>query len=165
MQVEFIPIKTQEQIEELAQLADKIWHEHFAAIISPEQIDYMVDVFQSYNAINEQLQRMGYSYYFVCVGDKNVGYFGIKQDGNKLFLSKLYIMKDYRGKGYASETFNYLEQMCREQQLKAIWLTVNRNNEIPIKVYEKKGFKTVSTQLADIGNGYVMDDYIMEKEL
>ena len=165
MQVEFIPVKTPEQIENLAQLADKIWHEHFAAIISPEQIDYMVDIFQSYNAINEQLKRMGYSYYFLSVNNEAVGYFGIKKDGDKLFLSKLYIMKDYRGKGYASEAFKFLEKMCREQQLKAIWLTVNRNNEIPIKVYEKKGFKTVRTQVADIGNGFVMDDYIMEKEI
>jgi ribosomal protein S18 acetylase RimI-like enzyme len=46
-----------------------------------------------------------------------------------------------------------------------IWLTVNRYNDATIAVYEKKGFRTVRTQVADIGNGFVMDDYIMEKEI
>ncbi|MFA5658401.1 MAG: GNAT family N-acetyltransferase [Oscillospiraceae bacterium] len=165
MKLEFVAVKTEAQIDTLAKIADEIWHEHFSAILSPEQIDYMVDVFQSYSAINEQLKKLGYSYYFLEADSNPIGYIGLKQENNKLFLSKLYILKEYRGKGYASRAFEFLEEMCREKHLKAIWLTVNRNNETPIKVYEKKGFVTIREQVSDIGNGFVMDDFVMEKEI
>ena len=95
-----------------------------------------------------------------------IGYTGVRPDGEgKLFLSKLYILKPYRGQGYASEAFAFLERLCAEEGLSAIWLTVNRFNTNTIAVYEKKGFVTVRTQVADIGSGFVMDDYIMEKTL
>ncbi len=165
MKLEFTAVKTEEQIAKLACIADEIWHEHFSSILSPEQIDYMVDVFQSHNAISDQMVKMGYQYFFLEADDVPFGYIGVRQDGDKLFLSKLYILKEYRGKGFASRAFEFLEQMCKELDLKAIWLTVNRNNENPIKIYEKKGFKTVREQVADIGNGFVMDDFVMEKEI
>jgi RimJ/RimL family protein N-acetyltransferase len=55
--------------------------------------------------------------------------------------------------------------LCKEKGYHKIWLTVNRFNENTIKVYEKKGFIKTRTQVADIGNGFVMDDYIMEKTI
>ena len=57
----------------------------------------------------------------------------------------------------------FIEQIARELGLSSIYLTVNKNNEHSIAVYKKKGFLTVKDQVADIGNGFVMDDYIMEK--
>ncbi|BFT72400.1 GNAT family N-acetyltransferase [Paenibacillus sp. P36] len=59
----------------------------------------------------------------------------------------------------------FLEMLCKGRNLNSIWLTVNRNNESSIAVYEKKGFRTVREQIVDIGNGFVMDDFIMEKEI
>ncbi len=163
MSLKFTEVKDAEQIKKLSILADEIWHEHYTAIISNEQIDYMLDSFQSFEAIHDQLLKQGYIYYFLEIDDKEIGYIGIKHDGEKLFLSKLYILKYYRGKGYASQAFELLDEICRQNHLVGIWLNVNRQNSDSIKVYEKKGFKIIKEHITDVGNGFVMDDYLMEK--
>jgi RimJ/RimL family protein N-acetyltransferase len=56
-----------------------------------------------------------------------------------------------------------MEQLCTDKNLMKIWLTVNRFNDTSIKIYESLGFLKTGTQVADIGSGFVMDDYIMEK--
>lgn len=125
----------------------------------------MVEKFQSYDAMKNQMKNDGYEYYFITADDKILGYTGIKKEEERLFLSKLYLLKENRGKGYASEAFKFLINYCKENDLKSIYLTVNKQNEHTIAVYKQKGFEVIDTQVADIGNGYVMDDYIMELKL
>jgi ribosomal protein S18 acetylase RimI-like enzyme len=156
---------TAQDAKRLAGLASEIWHEYYVRIITVEQIDYMIETFQSENAIASQIEHQGYEYFFMIADGKTVGYLAIKQEENKLFLSKFYILKAYRGNGYASRAVDFLATLCKDRGLSAIWLTVNRFNEQAIAVYEKKGFQKVRAHAADIGNGFVMDDYIMEKEI
>lgn len=163
MEVIFSSIKSKEEVECLAKLADEIWHEYFTKILTLSQIDYMVEKFQSVPAIMDQITNQGYKYYIIRNAETDIGYMGYKYEDNKLFLSKLYIKRKNRGMGYASQAFIFLEDECKKNNLVAIWLTVNRFNENTIQVYEKKGFSKVRTQVLDIGNGFVMDDYIMEK--
>ena len=158
-------IESEGAVTELARLASEIWHEYFVTILSDDQIDYMVDKFQSYSALTDQIRHQGYEYYFMTVENRYIGYLGIKQEDGKLFLSKFYIQKEHRGKGYASQAMEHLVAVCQNRGLRAIWLTVNRYNASTIAVYEKKGFKTIRTQVADIGGGFVMDDYVMEKQI
>ena len=165
MKLEFLPVTGPSQIEQLAALAEEIWREHFTPLLEPGQVDYMLDKFQSVRAMTEQLKTGGYRYFFLLAEGEPVGYTGVKPEEGKLFLSKLYVRAQDRGKGYASQAFAFLEGICRKENLSAIWLTVNRYNDVPIAVYQKKGFVTVREQVADIGNGYVMDDYIMEKTI
>lgn len=165
MSIQFHKVNGTEEVKKLAEIANEVWHQHFITILSLEQIDYMVEKFQSEKAMTAQMAEQGYEYYFLHNCGKNIGYTGVRVDKDKLFLSKLYILKDYRGLGFASETFCFLENLCRDRGLKAIWLTVNRYNTDTIAVYKKKGFEIIRTEVADIGQGYVMDDYIMEKVL
>lgn len=162
-----IPVTTRAQIEKVAALATEIWHEHFISILSLQQIGYMVEKFQSFSAMEGQIETQGYQYYMLTENDALIGYCGLKEEAEekRLFLSKLYIQKQYRGKGYASQAFRFMVNLCKEKGYHKIWLTVNRFNENTIKVYEKKGFIKTRTQVADIGNGFVMDDYIMEKTI
>lgn len=153
------------EISVLAELASEIWHEYYVSILSEEQIDYMVDKFQSTPAITDQIQNQGYEYFFLKDKGEPAGYIGVKEEEGKLFLSKLYVRKEHRGKGYASKGMEFLVEVCKQRGLGHIWLTVNRYNDDTIAVYTRKGFKPVRTQVADIGNGYVMDDYVMEKEI
>jgi diamine N-acetyltransferase len=165
MNLIFPLVSTSEEIAELSRLASVIWQEYYVSIITLEQIDYMVQKYQSESAITEQIHQQGYEYYFIQRDDSPVGYMSVKQEEGKLFLSKFYIGKEHRGQGYASQALAFLEQLCIEQSMNLIWLTVNRHNESSIAVYEKKGFQTVREQVADIGNGFVMDDFVMEKEI
>lgn len=164
MEADLKRVETDAQVRELATIANEVWHEFFPCILSDEQIDYMVEKFQSYEAMKKQMED-GYEYYFIEADKKVCGYMGIHEevDQKKIFLSKLYLKKENRGKGYAGKILNKLFDMTKERGLNMVWLTVNKYNEHTIKVYEHMGFAKARTQVADIGNGFVMDDYIMEK--
>lgn len=145
----------------IAGLADAIWHQHFQTILSPEQIDYMVEKFQSYPALKSQVEEDGYEYYQTLVDGTLAGYIGIHPETDALFLSKLYLHKDYRGRHIATQTFHFLIDLCKKRGLKKIWLTCNKHNDSSLAVYHHLGFQVTDTQEADIGNGFIMDDYIM----
>ena len=159
-----LPVKTDEQIQLLAKLADAIWHEYFSGMLSDAQIDYMVKAFQSKKALRNQIRTDGYLYFFILSDRKPVGYMGLRPEKNRLFLSKIYIQKDDRGKGFFSFALDYIEKLARDMGLEAIYLTVYQHNTSSIQIYQKKGFRIIGTQVKPIGQGYIMDDYILEKK-
>ena len=165
MNINFELVKTEEQIKILADTASVIWHEAFTNIITLSQIEYMVEKFQSFNALYEAINKNNYKYYLIKSDNIIMGYTGLHEEKGKLFLSKLYILKKYRGKQVASRTFEFIENLAKQKNLKSVWLTVNRNNNHAIEVYKHKGFVITRTQVADIGNGFVMDDFIFEKNI
>lgn len=153
------------EIEIAAKLADEIWHECFADILTQDQIDYMIENFQSKQAMERQMAEEGYLYYLLDVDGEYVGYTAIRADGDTLFLSKIYLLADFRGKGISSRVFDFLEDYCKNNKLKSIWLTVNKNNDRAVAVYKKRGFRITREQVTDIGDGFVMDDFIFEKTI
>lgn len=167
MTLQYVPVEQGAQISQLAVLADKVWHEYFPCILSEGQIDFMVEKFQSEKALTEQIRNEGYQYFFLEGNGIYMGYTGVhvEEAERKLFLSKLYLMKSARGKGYASQVFEFLQGLAAACGCRSIYLTVNRHNDHTIEVYKKWGFQIVKEQDADIGNGYVMDDYVMEYTL
>lgn len=161
---EFIEVK-KDDIKELAALASDIWHEYWPSLLSSQQIDYMVDKFQSENAIIRQYQNENYTYYFITESGLNIGYFGISEQQDYLFLSKLYLSKEYRAKGIGTKTFNKVKELAASKNYKEIRLTVNKYNQNSIKAYLKWGFEVIDSVVTDIGSGFVMDDYIMSWKL
>ena len=165
MNIKFEQVITEEQIKILADTANNIWHEAYKEIVSPAQIDYMVEKFQSFNPLFEAINKNNYLYYLIKVDNDVAGYTGLHEEDGKLFLSKLYISKQYRGKKVASKTFEFIENLAKQKKLKSVWLTVKRTNKHAIEVYKHKGFVITRTQVADIGNGFVMNDFVFEKIL
>lgn len=151
----------QNEIKELASLASSIWHEYWTCILSPEQIDYMVENFQSEKAITNQIENENYTYYFILHNGEYAGYFGVSDKKDYLFLSKLYIKKEFRHQGIGAKAFEKIKEIADGRKIQ---LTVNKYNTNTIKAYQKWGFKTIDAVVTDIGNGFVMDDYILETE-
>ncbi len=151
------------ELEILANLASEIWHEYWPCILSAEQIDYMVDKFQSYKAIQNQIIEDKYSYYFIMEQGEILGYFGVSsKNHNYMFLSKLYIKKEFRHLGYGKKVFEEIKSLTKIFGYNKIQLTVNKYNKNTINAYLKYGFKIIDSVVSDIGSGFVMDDYIME---
>ena len=152
-----------EELREIATLADEIWHEHYGKLLSPEQIAYMLEKFQSEEALARSIREEHYTYYAIRAGERLVGFCGVcpHEEERELFLSKLYIHKDFRGKKIATLVLEMLKERCLSEGLDAIWLTVNKYNSGSIAAYQKLGFRTVDAIVTDIGHGYVMDDYKM----
>ncbi len=145
-------------IKELASLASSIWHEYWTCILTPEQIDYMVENFQSEKAIKNQIENENYTYYFIIKDGAKAGYFGISDKKEYLFLSKLYLKKEYRHQGLGKKAFEKIKELAND---KPIRLTVNKYNTNTINAYKKWGFEIIDAVVTDIGSGFVMDDFIM----
>jgi ribosomal protein S18 acetylase RimI-like enzyme len=150
--------------ELIENLANIIWNEHYVAIIGINQVEYMLEKFQSVKAITNQIKN-GYEYFLITYETKAVGYISVKKEKNTLFLSKIYMLSQYQGKKIGKTALLFVETKARTNNLAKVTLTVNRGNSDSIKVYEKIGYHKAGTINIDIGHGYVMDDYKMEKNL
>jgi len=166
-QIKIRTAKDKKDIEVLAALAREIWTEHYTPIIGVQQVEYMLDKFQSEEAMSSQINSEGYTYYMAFFKGKLAGYLSIKPDktAGVVFLSKLYVEKSYRRVGIAKEFINMLKGIYHKPQFNSIWLTVNKYNKGSIDAYKRLGFEIVDEMVTDIGNGFVMDDYKMSMEL
>lgn len=164
--ITLVKVSTYSSITELAGMASEIWNEYFPPVIGQDQVDYMVDKFQSIDAINKQINS-GYDYYFVSEDGHNVGYTGLvgQPDKGALQISKLYLLKDWRGRGIAGEVLDSISEMALLGGYNKLYLTVNKYNHLAISTYEKYGFTRSGDIVMDIGGGYVMDDYEMQRIL
>ena len=163
--ISLVEAKTDDQYRRIAELADEIWHEYFPSVISPDQIDYMVEKFCSFDAMKKLITDEGYIYYFIKHDGRDIGYTAIKPDGKRLFLSKIYLKKEERGKKYARAVIDIHKAYCSENGFESIWLTVNKHNDTAIAAYKAMGFEIIGEDVTDIGNGYVMNDYFFELKI
>ena len=158
------PVLSDKEIKETAALAAVIWKEHFTPLIGSSQVDYMLEKFQSEKAIRQQIEN-GYLYFALMLGEKQIGYTGLRLDADCLFLSKLYIQKEYRGNGFSRLIITEAEKIAKQNGKPIIRLTCNRHNDGSLTVYKKVGFQIIREEKTDIGSGFVMDDYIFEKKV
>jgi GNAT superfamily N-acetyltransferase len=161
---DLLRVSSPAQISALAELAQEIWTEHYTPIIGPQQVDYMLASFQSAEAIAAQLAE-GYEYYLATRDGGGVGYIALVPDAGdaSLMISKLYVAKSERGRGFGREMLSFAEKVCRERHLVTLWLTVNKNNIRSIEWYAKMGFSNAGPIVQDIGAGFAMDDYRLTK--
>lgn len=148
---------TPQDAAELAQVASIIWHETYVPINGLAHVEYMLAQFQSPQAFTSQMTTGGYRYWLLKDHDKIVGYLGYQEKPDEIFLSKIYLLKEYRGQGLAQKLFALLPTHL------PIRLTVNKHNLQAKARYEKWGFQVVESVVTDIGSGYVMDDYVLVK--
>lgn len=143
-------------------LAKQIWSSHYTPIIGVSQVEYMLDKFQSQSAIADDIAN-GYVYTLVSSGEAECGYSAIKLDQG-VFLSKFYVLETHRGQGLGKALLNNILDFAKQHNQQRIWLTCNKNNP-SLSVYKKMNFTIVDKIVTDIGGGYVMDDYVLEKAL
>jgi O-acetyl-ADP-ribose deacetylase len=160
--IDFYPVRDDDEIRTVAKLAYEIWNEHYVPIIGQDQVAFMVDKFQSFEAITKQIKEEDYEYYIIYHAFDPSGYIGIKPSGDELFLSKFYVLKNKRGKGLGRKGIEFILKRANDLGNKSISLTVNKENVNSIKAYEQMGFKNLGPIVTDIGEGFIMDDYVMK---
>jgi ribosomal protein S18 acetylase RimI-like enzyme len=163
---EFRRVKSKKDIAETARLAHEIWNEHYTKIIGQAQVDYMVKNFQSASAITAQIAS-DYEYYLILHNNEAAGYLAVVPYPAKfsLQLSKLYMRKSLRGLGLGKEAMDFVAELCRKSDIGTLWLTVNKYNKDSIAWYERLGFAKAGEVVMEIGGGYMMDDFKMEKKV
>lgn len=152
-----------EQLNVVIDLTKKIWPVAYGEILSKSQLDYMIDKFYNEPALRELIQK---GHVFYLAQDDNDNYVGfvsyeINSEPNKTKIHKIYVLPETQGTGLGRQFFELVKGKTIENNQKAIFLNVNKYN-IAIHFYTKLGFTKVKDEVIDIGNGYVMDDYVME---
>jgi len=158
---------TEADLAAVAALAGVVWRRHYPGIITHEQIDYMLEHGYSHEVLSTFIAEEGSGLELARAGNRLVG-FGAYQRKNsprELKLEKLYIHQDFQGRGVGSRLIAKIESAARAQGCSALILNVNKNNVQAIRAYERNGFAVREAIVVDIGNGFVMDDYIMAKSL
>lgn len=153
------PVTSPEEIQTLDQVIQEIWPEVYTKIIGADQVAYMLRTFQSKENIEQDLTR-GMRYFLLMDNNQPVGYTAYVDKPDEIYLSKLYLHKKVRGKGYGSQVFQWYESLASGKTLR---LNVNKYNEQAIAVYEARGFERIEACQIDIGEGYIMDDFVYEK--
>ncbi len=168
MEIKLEKVESQGQIDTLCKIAETVWHLTYDPLLPPGQVEYMLDKFQSDHAVKAQMKEQNYRYYLVLCGGEAAGFIGFSpryEGREEMFLSKVYLLPEYRGHGAVKAAFALVEEQAREEGLPAIRLTVNKGNGHAVEVYKHYGFEVVDKVQSDIGSGYVMDDFIMLKTL
>lgn len=158
------PITTDQEVAELFQMIAEIWREYMATVIGSEQVEYMLEVYQSEAAIKQQMSE-GIEYFFIEKAGTPIGYTAYRLDEDALYISKLYLLAAYRGGGNASAVYQWLEEQARFAGKSCVRLNVNRDNELSMSVYRHWGLESVKEEEIPLGNGFAMVDYVFEKSL
>ena len=151
----------------LSDLANTIWRSHYISIISAEQIEYML----AGRYVPEKLcAYIGSDVRWLDLlwqGDLAIGYcsYALTEKPDEMKLEQLYLLPALHGKGLGGAMLRHVESRARDKGMASLMLTVNKHNAGSIAVYRKAGFTVREEARFDIGNGFVMDDYVMEKRL
>jgi len=163
-EIEYGPLRL-EEAEALAALAREIWHAHYPAIISVEQIDYMLEQRYKPGLIRQTLAR-GDCWLVGRAGDMLVGFaHGYALAEGDFKLDKLYVAPHQQRRGVGAELVARLIRHAQGRGARRMVLRVNRRNAQAISAYRKYGFEVLMPVKEEIGGGFVMDDYVMTNRL
>lgn len=146
-------------------IAYRTWPDTFESILSTDQILYMLEQMYSLEALREQTQVKGHQFILAKEGLEYLGFASIEknyQDLTQTKIHKIYILPEAQGKGIGKALFEEMTHRARTANNDKLLLNVNRDNKAT-HFYGKIGFQTIGTEDIDIGNGYFMNDYVMEK--
>lgn len=155
-----------DDIDVLIPLARRIWHAHYPDIITVGQIDYMLDRGYTREIIREELMNQGVVWLTIRDESTMIGFASVGPYGERVMkLHKLYLLPEYHGRGIGSRALTEVEQVAKQHNSATLVLNVNRHNHKAITAYERAGWHVAEEVTVDIGGGYIMDDYVMAKQL
>ena len=158
---------TLEDLPKIQEIAYKTWPVCYGEILSSEQMTYMLDSFYSLESLKQNLTEKKHQFLLAYENEIPLGFASYEHNykgENKTHLHKIYMLTEAQGKGIGKILINKVEVLAKENQSTAVSLNVNKYNKAQ-DFYKKLGFKVVADVVIDIEQGFVMDDFIMEKEL
>ena len=151
-----------DDIEAVSTLARTVWQATYPPLITQAQIDSMLADRYSAACIHTQLDDPRHAWWIAHHEQNLVGFTHASLDGADCKLDKLYVHPDRQHQGIGHALLLAVQHWARQHEAHRLWLQVNRGNAQAISAYLKYGFRIAESRIFDIGNGFVMDDHIME---
>ena len=153
-------------IPQIAPLAARIWRLHYTPIAGAEQVEYMLRQRYGVDDLMHSISAPDRWFEVLRVSGTIVGFLRCTQkSGAEMKLEEIYLLDSQRGRGYGKMMLRRAETIAREHGCNRLTLTVNKRNASSIAVYLHEGFVNSGSIVFEIGNGFVMDDFIMEKKI
>ena len=151
----------------LAELAGVIWRACYPGIISEEQIEFMLARMYDQATLREELRAQGVHFYRLLADGRFGGFasFGPTNTPGVMKLHKLYLLPELQSRGLGRRMLEHCAAEARRLGAQRLILAVNKRNARAIAAYTRNGFAVAEAVVNDIGGGFVMDDYIMAKDL
>lgn len=152
---------------DIQRIAQATWPVTFADILSPRQIDYMLEWMYSLPSLREQVSVRGHVFLLADLAGEPVGYLSYETDYQGTAatkIHKIYILPTAQGHGIGRQLIEACAERARSAGNKALLLNVNRNNRA-VQFYEYLGFAVIGREDIDIGEGFLMEDFVMEKQV
>lgn len=152
----------------IQKIARITWPITFGDILSKDQLAYMMEMMYSTSSLSGQMTVQQNLFLLARENNKNLGFAAFElayQGGEKTKIHKLYIMPEAQGRGLGRAFIQKISENALQSGQQAITLNVNKYNNAAIKFYERMGFQIIREEVIPIGNGYIMDDYVLEKKL
>ena len=143
-------------------LAKVVFPETYKEILSPEQLDYMMDWMYSPTNLEKQMEE-GHVYFIATYDGEECGYVSVSTEGKDLFhLQKIYVLSSFQGKHIGKKLFEHIVEYLKSIHPEpfTLELNVNRNNKA-FSFYKRMGMEVARQGDFPIGNGFYMNDYIM----
>jgi GNAT superfamily N-acetyltransferase len=155
-----------EDINTIGYLAQQIWPVTYGDILSAPQMDYMLNLFYNPASLREQMQEKKHRFLIAEIEEQPVGFasYSATEDAGVFKLHKLYVDTSIQGKGIGKALINFVLEEMKELRGRTLILNVNRHNRAK-NFYERLGFAVTGEADVNIGQGYFMNDYIMEKKI
>ena len=135
-------VETPEEIAALCAVAERVWHLTYDELLPPGQVEYMVEKFQSPTAVKSQMAEEGYQYYLALEGDAAGGFVGFApryQGRDEVFLSKVYLTPEFRGRGLGAAVMAWLEEDY--PAARRFRLEVTQANQGAVRLYQRAGYQ------------------------
>jgi GNAT superfamily N-acetyltransferase len=157
----------EDELPVVRKLGHEIWRQYYPTIISEAQIEYMLSVWYQPAAMAREMQTRGTWFALIEVASHGpVGYLSFERyPEDVLFINKLYVQPAMHGRGVGAVALQWTYDRAAERGYRSVQLRVNKRNATAIRAYQRAGFVFVEDVCTDIGNGFVMDDFRMEKRL
>jgi diamine N-acetyltransferase len=158
---------TTEDMPSIAALASVVWRAHYPGIILPAQIEYMLSRMYSLPTMRMEMENKGVRYERLLIRNEPIGFasYGPTVDVGFFKLHKLYLHPDQQRHGLGGHLLVHCLERARSMGASRMILQVNKRNGSAVEVYRRNGFRIEEEAVVDIGGGFVMDDFIMVKDL
>ncbi|MBZ4044638.1 GNAT family N-acetyltransferase [Flavobacterium hibisci] len=156
-----------EDIAKIQNIVHTTWPITYGQILKKEQLDYMLDLIYSDEALTNEIEKKEQLFYLISEDETTLGFIGIEHHYKNepiTRIHKIYLLPETQGKGIGKKVIEQIEKFALENNSSALSLNVNRFNSA-LNFYIKIGFEIIDEVNIDIGNGYLMEDYVMEKKL
>lgn len=148
-------------------LARETWYQHYPGIITVAQIDYMLAQRYGEDYIRAQIAGDNACWDKLEVDGELAGFASYEPGGrpDSAKLDKIYVHPRFQRCGLGSALLAHVERVSAQRGCERVWLQVNKNNLSSIAMYRRNGYRVADSTSFDIGLGFVMDDYIMDKHI